>query len=160
MKSIISALTIDISSMIMSSTSLISLQCSLLYFRVSLILPPMNLGSSGTKGWKGSLKKLCIVLPPALMAAIPVGASTTYFFFVFLQTYLRKVDFPVPAFPVRNKDDEVNCTKFRAFWNCMLSLSMVFSSMSVLISAEPLYFLVFLLSPFCPCRTSGFLHHA
>lgn len=37
-------------------------------------------GSSGSKGWNGSLKKLWRVLPPALMAAIPVGARTTYFF--------------------------------------------------------------------------------
>jgi len=32
---------------------------------------------------EGSLKKLCIVLPPALIAAMPVGASTTCFFLVF-----------------------------------------------------------------------------
>ena len=53
---------------------------------------------------KGSLKKLCNVLPPALMAAIPVGASTTCFFFVFAQMYFRKVDLPVPALPVRKTD--------------------------------------------------------
>lgn len=40
----------------------------------------------------------------ALMAAMPVGASTTCFFFVFAQIYFRKVDLPVPALPVRNTD--------------------------------------------------------
>ena len=36
--------------------------------------------------------------------AMPVGASTTCFFFVFAQIYFRKVDLPVPALPVRNTD--------------------------------------------------------
>ena len=44
------------------------------------------------------------MLPPALIAAIPVGASTICFFLVTSQTYFRKVDLPVPAFPVRNTD--------------------------------------------------------
>jgi hypothetical protein len=38
------------------------------------------------------------------MAAMPVGASTTYFFFVVWQMYFKNVDLPVPAFPVRNTD--------------------------------------------------------
>ena len=34
------------------------------------------------------------MLPPALIAAIPVGASTICFFLVTSQTYFRKVDLP------------------------------------------------------------------
>ena len=72
-------------------------------------------GSLGIIGLKGSLKKECRVWPPALTAAIPVGASTTNFFFVVEVRYLRNVDFPVPAFPVRKTDCEVNDTSCRAF---------------------------------------------
>ena len=32
---------------------------------------------------------------------MPVGANTTYFFFVCWQMYFKNVDLPVPAFPVR-----------------------------------------------------------
>jgi hypothetical protein len=42
-----------------------------------------------------------IVTPPALMAAIPVGATTICFFLVRLTKSLRNVVFPVPAFPVK-----------------------------------------------------------
>ena len=58
----------------------------------------------GRRGWKGNLKKLWSVAPPALMAAMPVGASTTCFFLVCSQMYRRKVLFPVPALPVRKSE--------------------------------------------------------
>ena len=93
----------------MSSTSLISLRCDFLYFKNSKIRPSVKLrsGSSGKIGRNGILKKECIVLPPALIAATPVGANTICFLFVWSHIYRKKVDFPVPAFPVRNTDCEV-----------------------------------------------------
>ena len=65
--------------------------------------------SLGSRGWKGNLKKLCRVDPPALMAAIPVGASMMCFFLVCDAMYRKKVDLPVPAFPVRKSERRVNC---------------------------------------------------
>lgn len=44
-----------------------------------------------------------MVTPPALMAAIPVGARTTIRFGDLRLSSFRKVVFPVPALPVRNK---------------------------------------------------------
>lgn len=41
---------------------------------------PLKLRIIGQERMKRKLEKLCRVLPPALIAAIPVGASTTYFF--------------------------------------------------------------------------------
>ena len=43
-------------------------------------------------------------MPPTFTAAIPVGASTMYFFLVTSHINLRNVLFPVPAFPVRKTD--------------------------------------------------------
>lgn len=63
------------------------------------------------------LEKLCRVLPPALMAAMPVGANTTCFFRVWLQIYFSKVDLPVPALPVRKTELRVNCMSFSVLWN-------------------------------------------
>ena len=63
------------------------------------------------------MKKLCRVLPPALMAAMPVGANTTCFFRVWLQIYFSKVDLPVPALPVRKTELRVNCMSFSVLWN-------------------------------------------
>ena len=77
-----SARTILISSMMMSSTSRMILIFSELYFRVLRILRTLNILSLGSSGWNGILKKLCRVLPPALMAAIPVGARMMCFFLV------------------------------------------------------------------------------
>jgi hypothetical protein len=42
-----------------------------------------------------------MVTPPALIAAIPVGATITAFLYVFLMMYFKKVVLPVPALPVR-----------------------------------------------------------
>ena len=42
-----------------------------------------------------------MVSPPALIAAMPVGANTTKFLFTFSRTFLRNVVFPVPARPVK-----------------------------------------------------------
>lgn len=81
-KSMISARTILISSMMMSSTSRIIFIFSELYFRVLRMLRTEYMLSLGSSGWKGSLKKLWSVLPPALMAAMPVGARMICFFLV------------------------------------------------------------------------------
>lgn len=51
----------------------------------------------------GSWKNECIVTPPALMAATPVGATTTVFLAVVRCICLRKVVLPVPALPVRKR---------------------------------------------------------
>ena len=75
----------------------------------------------GSKGWKGSLKKLCKVLPPALMAAIPVGARMMCFFLMVAAMWRINVDLPVPAFPVRKSERRVNCMIWRAF--CISSFS-------------------------------------
>mgnify|MGYP005605700379 CR=1 FL=1 len=82
-KSMISARTILISSIMISSSSRNNFEWFELYFKVFLILRGLYWLSFGRRGWKGMRKKLCSVLPPALMAAIPVGASITCFFFVF-----------------------------------------------------------------------------
>ena len=53
-------------------------------------------------GAKGSWKKECIVIPPALIAAIPVGARIIILLGDSFTSVLRNVVLPVPAFPVRN----------------------------------------------------------
>ena len=57
----------------------------------------------GMKGEKSNWKKEWIVAPLALMAATPVGASTTMRFIDVSRRLCRKVVFPVPAFPVRKR---------------------------------------------------------
>jgi hypothetical protein len=44
-----------------------------------------------------------MVTPPALMAAIQVGATIAIFLEQFCNKYFKKVVLPVPAFPVKNK---------------------------------------------------------
>ena len=61
-------------------------------------------GSPGKYTEGGIWKNEWIVCPPALMAATPVGASTTIFFLFRSHRWRRKVVFPVPALPVRNID--------------------------------------------------------
>jgi hypothetical protein len=84
-------------------------------------LPPVN-----TEGIRhnGNEKNEWIVLPCALIAATPVGAKTTHRFVVFATIYRRNVVFPVPAFPVRNKDTAVSSTYLSAS-SKRLSLMMV-----------------------------------
>src|SRR5580692_4059091 len=77
----------------------------------------------GRKGPKGSWKKECRVVPPALMAATPVGATTAIFLKLFSRICLRKVVFPVPAFPVKNTDLEVWLTNLTARSNTGLFVS-------------------------------------
>lgn len=60
-------------------------------------------GLPGTYGEKGSWKNEWMVIPPALMAAMPVGASTIIRFGDSSFNRLRKVVLPVPAFPVRKR---------------------------------------------------------
>ncbi len=61
-----------------------------------------------------------MVTPPALMAATPVGASTTIRFGDRLRSSRRNVVFPVPAFPVRNTLVPVYSKKSNA--SCNLGL--------------------------------------
>ena len=130
-----SALTMLISSMIINSTSLMSLIFSALYLSVLRIFLTEYRLSSGSKGWKGSLKKLCKVAPPALIAAIPVGARMMCFFLVVVAIYFKSVDLPVPALPVRKSERRVNLTIWSAFCNSGLSksiLSFVLSALEVI----------------------------
>ena len=100
MKSIMSARTIDISSMTISSRSLMSLTFSDEYFRRFFNTFSDRSGSSGISGLKGILKNEWSVCPPTLTAAMPVGASTICFLAVLAVMCFRKVDLPVPALPV------------------------------------------------------------
>ena len=54
-------------------------------------------------GAKESWKKEWMVTPSALMAAMPVGATTTMRFDDSFLRRRRKVVFPVPALPVRKR---------------------------------------------------------
>ena len=100
------------------------------YLKVLRIRRGEKSGSSGSKGLNGILKNECIVCPPTLTAAIPVGASTTCSLSVLAQMYFKKVLFPVPAFPVKNTERRVLRIKFHAFWNSRLSRS-IFSRLTV-----------------------------
>ena len=70
----------------------------------------------GIKGERGSWKKEWMVCPPALMAAMPVGASTIIRLGDRSRRFLRKVVLPVPAFPVRNRLALVFSMISRAVW--------------------------------------------
>ena len=61
----------------------------------------------------------------ALMAAIPVGASTINFFLTISQRCFRNVDLPVPAFPVRKTDCRVRVIKSKALLNSGLDVSII-----------------------------------
>ena len=65
-----------------------------------------------------------MVTPPAFNAAIPVGATTINRLCVLSRRLLRKVVFPVPAFPVRKTCCEVELIKSAARVD-MLSVSFV-----------------------------------
>ena len=66
-----------------------------------------------------------MVVPPALMAAMPVGASTTMRLGDSERSRRRKVVFPVPALPVRNRLVSVVSIIFRANSICGLSIDNV-----------------------------------
>ncbi|EFC76788.1 hypothetical protein HMPREF0649_00100 [Segatella buccae D17] len=68
----------------------------------------------GTKGDRGSWKNEWMVTPAALMAATPVGATTTMRFMLCSFSALRNVVLPVPAFPVRKILFPVCSTKSHA----------------------------------------------
>lgn len=57
----------------------------------------------GDERCKWQLEKEWMVTPPALMAAIPVGATMTVRLGDSFFRLCRKVVFPVPAFPVRKR---------------------------------------------------------
>ena len=62
-----------------------------------------------------------MVCPPAFTAASPVGAKTILFSLYWDTMYLRKVVFPVPAFPVRYISGlSVSSTSFAALKNVVL----------------------------------------
>ena len=69
----------------------------------------------GTKGEKGNWKNECIVTPPALTAATPVGATTTSRLVLSDTTRRRNVVLPVPALPVRNTLFDVCSTNSHAW---------------------------------------------
>jgi len=54
---------------------------------------------SGRKGESGNWKNEWIVIPPALIAATPVGATIRLLFVLCFLTARRKVVFPVPGGP-------------------------------------------------------------
>lgn len=62
-------------------------------------------------------------MPPALMAATPVGAAMTKFLCVVLAMCRRNVVLPVPAFPVKNKEREVQFIKSAARAKVLLEVS-------------------------------------
>ena len=97
-----SALTILTSSMMSRSISWITL---LRCLRICIDeMSCLRISSVGRNGVNGSWKSECSVVPPALMAATPVGAATTICFVDVCCIFCRSVVFPVPAFPVRNMD--------------------------------------------------------
>ena len=55
------------------------------------------------KGANGNWKNECSVTPSALIAAMPVGASTTLRFEILCFKYRNSVVLPVPALPVRKR---------------------------------------------------------
>src|SRR6185436_20277476 len=71
-------------------------------------------------GENGNWKKECIVTPPALIAATPVGATTAICLGQFSLIYFRNVVFPVPALPVRKMFLELWFTSSAASRNISL----------------------------------------
>ena len=71
----------------------------------------------GTKGERGNWKKEWIVIPPALIAATPVGATIIFRLLLRSLSVRRKVVLPVPAFPVRKILIPVCSTKSHALRN-------------------------------------------
>ena len=113
-----SLLTIEISSIINRSSEAMIRRFSLPKSNLLLIR------ALGTYGVKGSWKKEWMVIPPALMAATPVGATTIDRFLLCSTTVFKKVVLPVPALPVRKILRPVCSTKSHA----MRSSSFVFVS--------------------------------
>ena len=66
-----------------------------------------------------------MVTPPALSAAIPVGATIVICLCVRAARFLRKVVFPVPAFPVRKICLEVLLTRPEARLKMVFELSVL-----------------------------------
>ena len=102
-----------ISSMMSRSMVFIMLLFSLLNANLDSILAP------GMKGCSGSWKNEWIVTPPAFMAAMPVGATTTTLFLDSSTTFRRNVVFPVPAFPVRKTLFPVFSTNSHAVFSAL-----------------------------------------
>ena len=113
--------TIDISSMMSRSSEEMMRRFSLLKSNLLLIC------ALGTNGEKGSWKKEWMVTPSALIAATPVGATTTDRLRLCSTTAFRNVVLPVPALPVRKILRPVFSTKshaclssaFRSIKNCV-----------------------------------------
>ena len=127
MASIISARTMEISSITSNSNAFINPHLKRCILRWSLVsYAVMNSGKSGRYGSGGSWKNELMVTPPALMAAIPVGATTTNFFSQVSCRFLRKVVLPVPALPVRKRDRLVRLIHFNASSYCRLSSMVIY----------------------------------
>ena len=111
MASSMSALTIEISSM-MSSSSVRSIFTRSLRrerFFSGIWYSVTSSLTSGRYGQRGSWKKEWMVTPPALTAATPVGATTASLLLQPATMCFRNVVFPVPAFPVRKTEIPVSC---------------------------------------------------
>jgi len=108
-QSIISALTIDISSITSVSSSVYT--SSLTYLIASL-------GTLSSVTVIGKWKNEWIVCPPIWSADTPVGASTARDFSVCLKKWRSKVDFPVPAFHVKKICSWVSFMRFSASCAC------------------------------------------
>ena len=106
-----SALTIEISSMMRSSSvrSIFTRSFRMERFFSGIWYSVTSSLTSGRYGQRGSWKKECMVTPPALTAATPVGATTASLFPQFSTICFRKVVLPVPALPVRNTEIPVSC---------------------------------------------------
>ena len=65
-------------------------------------------------------------MPPALMAATPVGATTILRVQLFSTTVFRKVVFPVPALPVKKMLRPVCSTKSHAVFNSVFCSMMLY----------------------------------
>ena len=90
---------------------------------------------SGTKGVNGSWKNECRVIPPALIAAMPVGAKTIMRLGESSFKRRKKAVFPVPAFPVKKRDMPVSSTICRARCHSEL-MSKVITNEIMLLNAK------------------------
>ena len=77
-----------------------------------------------------------MVTPPALMAAMPVGASTTMRFDDSSRRRRRKVVLPVPALPVRNRCVPVVSIMVRARRNSSLCMANCIGSIKSIVSID------------------------
>ena len=81
-------------------------------------LPPEKRSTvAGKSTWGGKRKKEWMVCPPTCTAATPVGASTTALPRMRERMWRSKVDFPVPALPVTNRQRRPSSSHSTTSWN-------------------------------------------